>query len=61
MKKALRICEDYGIKYEIKWNPKKTQIICFNKPKLFEEEKIKLYDDSVEWTNCFKYLSVTIN
>jgi hypothetical protein len=61
MKKALRICEDYGIKYEIKWNPKKTQIICFNKPKLFEEEEIKLCDEAVEWANSFKYLGVTIN
>jgi endonuclease/exonuclease/phosphatase family metal-dependent hydrolase len=61
MKKALKICEDYGIKYEIKWNPKKTQIICFNKTKQFKEEEVKLCNEAVEWVNSFKYLGVTIN
>jgi hypothetical protein len=61
MKIALQICEEYGIKYEIKWNPKKTQMICFNKTKTFEEEDIKLCNETIEWVNSFKYLGVIIN
>ena len=28
---SLKICEDYGIEYDIKWNPEKTQFMEMNK------------------------------
>lgn len=37
MRRALEICEVFGEEHEIKWNPKKTQIICFNKNRDFRE------------------------
>jgi hypothetical protein len=61
MKKALKICEDFGETNEIKWNPSKTQIICFNKKKNTKLEKIELCGKSVEWVNSIKYLGITMN
>jgi hypothetical protein len=58
---ALKICEDFGIDYEIKWNPQKTQIICFYKTRDFKEMYVKLCDQTIERVNEIKYLGLNVN
>ena len=60
MKKALKICEEFGKINEIKYNPKKTQIMATN-GKNMRKENIKLCNEEIEWVNKLKYLGIWIN
>ena len=60
MKKVLEICEIFGTKLEVKFNPTKTQIMCLNNKK-YIEEKIELCGETVEWVKKLKYLGVWFN
>ena len=56
MRSVLKICEQYGVKLEIKFNPMKTQIMWANRKR--DEERITLCGDEIEWVNKMKYLGV---
>jgi hypothetical protein len=62
LNKALRICDDYGVKYEIKYNPDKTKYMIFGSKKQQQEESnIVLSGKKLEKVSCIRYLGVMIN
>lgn len=60
MKKVLKICEDFGLWMEIKFNPSKTQIMRFNGLKK-DNVKLELCGEEIEWVDKMKYLGVWID
>jgi sporulation protein YlmC with PRC-barrel domain len=59
MKEALELCELFGNRMEIKFNPKKTQIMAIGGKKA--NETIKLCEAEIEWVDKMKYLGVWLN
>jgi hypothetical protein len=59
IKEALKLCELFGNRMEIKFNPKKTQIIAIGGKKV--NETIKLCGAEIEWVDKMKYLGVWLN
>ncbi len=57
MKEALKLCELFGNRLEIKFNPTKTQIMVIGRKRV--DETIKLCGADIEWVD--KYLEVWLN
>ncbi|RNA19764.1 RNA-directed DNA polymerase from mobile element jockey-like [Brachionus plicatilis] len=60
MKKVLEICEKFGDRVGIKFNPSKTQIMRINGSKN-DEVKLHLCNQEIEWVKKMKYLGVWID
>ncbi|RNA02794.1 Pro-Pol poly [Brachionus plicatilis] len=60
MEKVLKICETFGIKTEIKFNPTKTQIMRINGTKQ-DETSLELCGEEIEWVRKLKYLGVWVD
>ncbi|RNA32087.1 RNA-directed DNA polymerase from mobile element jockey-like [Brachionus plicatilis] len=60
MKKVLQMCEEFGIRNEIRFNPSKTQIMRINGTKK-DEVKLELCGEEIEWVKKIKYLGVWID
>ncbi|CAF0893931.1 unnamed protein product [Brachionus calyciflorus] len=62
LNRAIKICEQYGEKNEIKFNPEKTQLIVFgNKKQREQPTEIMMNQKKIDKVHKFKYLGVMIN
>jgi hypothetical protein len=62
LNRALEICDEYGSKLEIKYNPNKTKYKIFGtKKQRSEQPKIYLSGKAIEKVSNVKYLGVIIN
>ncbi|CAF0751774.1 unnamed protein product [Brachionus calyciflorus] len=57
MVKVLKMCENFGIRTGIKFNPSKTQIMRINGSK----KSLKLCGEEIEWVEKIKYLGVWVD
>ena len=58
LQRMLKTCEQYGVQFDVKFNPKKTKCIKFNKSVLNIDCNIpvSLCGKKLEWVSSFKYL-----
>jgi hypothetical protein len=62
LQSMLRICENYGSEFNIKYNPKKTVCVCFSKTHVAEMTgHIKLYGEQLPWSTSAKHLGNIVN
>ena len=62
IQRALEICEEFGSKKEIKFNPEKTQLIVFgNKRQRNKKVSLMMNKKMIETHDKIKYLGVLIN
>lgn len=62
LNKLLKICEEYGKKWEIKYNPEKTQFIAFNSKETLTNENIPTFEKKkLEQVKTMKYLGVWLD
>jgi len=56
LKKMLQICEEFGMKCDVMFNPKKTVCICFSKKKQVQLPTIKFNNVVLKWANEVNHL-----
>ena len=56
LQKMLNICETFGSKYNVTYNPKKTVSIIFHKLLIIDAKCVTLCNVDIEWTTSVKYL-----
>ena len=56
LQKMLNICETFGSKYNVTYNPKKTVSIIFDKLLIIDAKCVTLCNVDIEWTTSVKYL-----
>jgi hypothetical protein len=54
--RMLKVCERYGIKYDIRFNAKKTVCICFSKHKVCSFPEVTFCDAILKWAPEVKHL-----
>ena len=60
MQKMINICYDYGVKFEICFNPKKTKWICANAYSNIKNVSFKLNGVTIVNDNSIAYLGVKL-
>ena len=61
LNQLLKLCENYGIDWQICWNPDKTQYIAFGPKPKKKDEHILFCNAQIEQVDNVKYLGVDIN
>ena len=57
LQKLVEISEEFGVEYDVNFNPKKTVCMCFGDQRLFGElRQISLNGSKVPWTSSLKHL-----
>ena len=56
----LNKCESYGLYWCLRYNPRKSKIMCFGRQISSSSASLYMYGDALEVVNQYKYLGVTI-
>ena len=56
LKHIIKICESYGIQYQVQFNPDKSKIMIFSNNRINNNINVKLNDKCVEVVSNLKYL-----